>query len=269
MISVKVKSEKGSAFILALMVVAAVGLLVVPVIYLATTGLRSTNLAQQRFLERYAAAAGVENGIWIIEDSPPTAPGPPGKYYTGIFNNLPTDINITLLALPPDMVPPPTTVPVDGPGMAIDKIVIPHVVPPCMLGEFGCPSDVRFTYTIFIENYGDSKLHLERLGDCLPIRFKYDNEFQVTRVEGIFDNASNDPLTLDDMNDDPEDDYLQKGPAINDDDADFSCMDGREQVKWEFGNPQPYIASETRAEIEFEATAQILETRLKSPAVTR
>ena len=56
MISVKVKSEKGSAFILALMVVAAVGLLVVPVIYLATTGLRSTNLAQQRFLERYAAA---------------------------------------------------------------------------------------------------------------------------------------------------------------------------------------------------------------------
>ena len=48
MILAKVKSEKGSAFILALMVVAAVGLLVTPVIYLATTGLRSTNLARIR-----------------------------------------------------------------------------------------------------------------------------------------------------------------------------------------------------------------------------
>ncbi len=57
MIFAEEKSERGRAFILALMVVAAVGLLVVPVIYLATTGLRSTNLAQQRFLERYAVEA--------------------------------------------------------------------------------------------------------------------------------------------------------------------------------------------------------------------
>ena len=71
MIFAKAKSERGSAFILALMIVAAVGLMVTPVIYLATTGLRGTNAAQQRFLERYAVDAGVEQGIWLAEENPP------------------------------------------------------------------------------------------------------------------------------------------------------------------------------------------------------
>ena len=84
----KVKSERGSAFILALMVVAAVGLLVVPVIYLATIGLRSTNLAQQRFLERYASDAGVEEGIWHVRHDPEYLPLPEVVVsYTSTFNH--------------------------------------------------------------------------------------------------------------------------------------------------------------------------------------
>ncbi len=250
MMSAKVKSEKGSAFILALMVVAAVGLLVTPVIYLATTGLRSTNLAQQRFLERYAADAGVEQAIWIIENDPNylPVPGIPESFQT-TFNNHLTDIEITLLDLPEPMEAPDLTDPVNEPGMSINKIVDPSFVYPCLLGN-ACPTET-FTYTIFIENYGGSPLNLDRFGDCLPLDFLFDNDLQVTRVQGILAQNTGLPLDEDDLND------LQLGPAINDNDIDFPCPDGRQQVKWEFNSPRPFIAVGTRAEIEFQAKFQI------------
>ena len=102
------KSEIGSAFILALMVVAAVGLLVVPVIYLATTGLRGTSAAQQRFAESYAADAGVEEGIWHISYDPAytPAPGTP-EQYTRTFNGQETTIDVVAIADPTPMPTPP------------------------------------------------------------------------------------------------------------------------------------------------------------------
>ena len=173
MILAKVKSEKGSAFILALMVVAAVGLLVTPVIYLATTGLRSTNLAQQRFLERYAADAGVEQAIWIIENDPLYTPIPGDlASYPSTFNNLPTDIEITLKAFPPPMLPPTPNPITTSQGMAIGKIVDPAFWPPCL--DASCPR-VYFKYSIYLENYGGNPLNLDRFGDCLPLGFEFDD----------------------------------------------------------------------------------------------
>ena len=255
MIFTKGKSEAGSAFILALMVVAAVGLMVVPVIYLATTGLRSTNLAQQRILERYAVDAGVEQGIWIIENDPTYDP-PPGDIlsFSSTFNNQLTDINIKLLAFPPPMLPPPLNKHITSQGMAIGKIVDPAFVPPCL--AVTCPT-VDFTYTIYIENYGGNPLNLGRFGDCLPLGFLFDNAQQVTRVEGILKQTSgNPPMTVSDIN------GYQAVPVIDDDDSpyfDFDCDGGRQQVKWQFPPPRPFIDSYTRAEIEFHATAVIRE----------
>ena len=120
----KVKSERGSAFILALMVVAAVGLLVVPVIYLATIGLRSTNLAQQRFLERYASDAGVEEGIWHVRHDPEYLPLPEVVVsYTSTFNHQLTTVDIEPASIPTPM-PTPTTTPFEfGSHLSIATIV--------------------------------------------------------------------------------------------------------------------------------------------------
>ena len=169
MILAKVKSQGGSAFILALMVVAAVGLLVVPVIYLATTGLRSTNLAQQRFLERYAADAGVEEAIWIIEHDPLYPPVPAATVsYDATFNNLLTKFDIEPV-IRPTMTAPILSSNLPGGNMAIHKTVDPQYVAPCLVP---CPKNVTFTYTIFIENFGGSEVKLDEIGDVRNFVFQ-------------------------------------------------------------------------------------------------
>ena len=60
-------SETGVTLILVLMLVAGVGLLVVPVMLLTASGLRATNLSEQRFMERYAVDAGIEDALWKIK----------------------------------------------------------------------------------------------------------------------------------------------------------------------------------------------------------
>ena len=243
MILAKAKSEKGSAFILALMVVAAVGLLVVPVIYLATTGLRSTNLAQQRFLERYAADAGVEEGIWLAQDNPPS-PGSSVKF-SSTFNDLPTEIEVEQV-LRAAMPTPILSSNLSGGNMAIHKTVDPQYVAPCLNP---CPSPVLFTYTIFIENFGNTEIKLDEIGDCLPKGFTF---VQVIRVKNIFEVPS------------PQDEFdvakiepHQKGPLWNDPAAPWPCGGDRWQVKWDFGSAPPEIRSNTMAEIEFEAIGLI------------
>ena len=117
------KSERGSAFILALMVVVAVGLLVVPVIYLATTGLRSTTLAQQNFLERYAADAGVEEGVWHVRHDPAYIPQPGVvASYTSTFNQQVTTIDIEPASIPTPL-PTPNTPFEPGSHLSIATIV--------------------------------------------------------------------------------------------------------------------------------------------------
>ena len=245
MIFDKEQSERGSAFILALMVVAAVGLLVVPVIYLATTGLRSTNLAQQRYLDRYAADAGVEEGIWHVQHDPGYTPVPGATVrYTPTFNNQQITIDVEPAALPTPM-PMPTTTPMQfGSPLSISKNVEPNFAFACFLGA-ACPT-TTFSYTIFIENYRTSSQDLFDVGDCLPPGFTF---VEFTAVNYIHKDEGGSPLlTVADMNSF----YVDE----DDDDEDQLCSAGREMVAWVLEDDDPYILSGETAEIRFTVTAQ-------------
>jgi len=184
MILDKEKSERGSAFILALMVVAAVGLLVVPVIYLASSGLRATNLAEQRFMERYAADAGVEQGIWLAEDNPP--PPPPGSpvKFSSTFNDLVTDIEVSAVGFPDPMYAPDPWGAAESEqakAQIINLTVQPNYVAPCDPDVIACPK-TPFIYTMFIQNYGGATLQIERFGVCLPATTDFTFEGMLAEV---------------------------------------------------------------------------------------
>ena len=89
-------SESGVTLILVLMLVAAVGLLVVPLMLIGASGLRATNFSEQRFNERYSVDAGVEDALWRIrhETGPSALDLDRPKEYTRTFNGLETVIKI-------------------------------------------------------------------------------------------------------------------------------------------------------------------------------
>ena len=243
MILDKENSERGSAFILALMVVAAVGLLVVPVIYLATTGLRSTNLAQHRYLERYSAGAGVEEGIWHVQHDPAYTPVPGATVrYTPTFNNLQITLDVEPAALPTPM-PTATPTPIEsGKHLSISKIVEPNYADACFLGA-GCPT-TEFSYTIFIENYGTKKGKLKNIGDCLPPGFSF---VELTAVNYIHKKEDDDPLlTVAELN------SFQELPPYDEE----PCPAGREMVVWIFDDDEPRILPGETGEIHFTVEVQ-------------
>ena len=257
MISAKGKSEQGSAFILALMLVAAVGLLVVPVIYLASTGLRATNQAKQRFAERYAADAGVEEGIWILEhDAIPSVSSP--ILASSTFNSLPTNIEIKALPPPVAQQPPPPQPLQPNPSaqnVIVYKIVKPHVIAPCLSG---CSPPV--TYTLFIENFGNATQQIRQFGECLPPGFTYVIPLApataVLTVTGL-EKPGNQGLIM------PADVDAAVRPI---DGSEPPCLPiggvPRQQVKWVFdpaqgGGGWAEIPSQTVASITFQADAAV------------
>ena len=239
-------SQRGSAFILALMVVAAVGLLVVPVIYLATTGLRSTNLAQQRYLVKYAADAGVAEAIWHVRYDPAYTPVAGATVrYTPTYNNQQTTLDIEPVDLPTPMPTPTTTTPIEsGSPLSISKIVESNYAFACFLGT-GCPT-AEFNYTIFLENYGTSNERLHDIGDCLPPGFAF---VEVTAVNYIHRTGGGKPLlTVAELDSFYYDD---------DDDDDELCPAGSEMAVWVLEDDDPYILPGETAEIRFTVTAQV------------
>ena len=269
MIWFKEKSERGSAFILALMVVAAVGLLVVPVIYLASTGLRSTNLAQQRFLERYAADAGVEEGIWHIEYDPLYEPTPDVWFtYYPTFNNQQMTVKIKPAGVPTPMYTPTPVLGIEGGAILVDTTVDPNIVAP----NSGL---TQFRYTLYLYNYGASNLNIKGFGVCLPVGFQYvemeDDWYQTSygdwvdgRIQNLEWGSSGDPFILDD----PDPDQAARAvPFEITFDTALPCLDSedptgtpRTHVYWDFPPSNPgflRIPSETRASITFRATATL------------
>ena len=268
-------SESGVTLILVLMLIAAVGLLVIPVVYVTATGLRATNTSEQRFNERYAADAGVEHALWKIRYesgfNPSIAwssdPDP-------IFNELKTNISIEPAPTPTPMFPRPLSTPTNGGEMEASKIVTPNYTTPCWVAP--CLPQL-FTYTIFIDNVAKSKVHLVRFGDCLPPGFVL---IDILGVGGIYDNSTGRQLTRHDfLPQDPlnplnsyltpevevippqpvgePDDGNQK-PMVNlsviknDADPTTPCLSSdpatvdRWQVKWDFGSSAgPYVPKQT------------------------
>ena len=229
-------SQRGAAFILALMLVAAVGLLVTPLLYLTSSGVLATNRAGQRFMQSYAADAGVEDALWRIRYEGVLELGETNAY-SRIYNDYLTDITIAPAIDPTPMVAPELTPIEPGGNMKVYEIVDPNFVEPC--SEEPCAATQFIYYTIFLENYGTSNVHLDYVGTCLPLGFQFE---QVEDVTGI---SFKKDASL-------EDDY-----ELVWDDTDPPSCPKRWKVEWFFSPPYPNVGSGERGEIKFSAISTI------------
>ena len=262
-------SESGVTLILVLMLVAAVGLLVIPVMLITSTGLKATNASEQRFMERYAVDAGVEHALWRIkhkEGATDVKFADPG-YAPGTFNELQPFVIITPRTNPANVTTVPLQAPVGSKGLTGYKTVSKNWVSPCVSGPLlpPCPPET-FEYKLYIENYGEdvTKINIEEFGDCLPPDFVVKDVIDV----GGFDNSNwDDPIKAYDMK--PHIDFWWGGLSaygpvggVDDDNPKkhpqvfFSVVEGdtdpahpcgpvggvnRQQVKWVFKSPKPEV----------------------------
>lgn len=91
--------EKGQAFILALILLAVGGLIIVPLLGFMGTGLMAARLIEQKVDETYAADAGIEDAIWKIlnnDASLPNTLGASSIYTIADINGKDVEVNIKL-----------------------------------------------------------------------------------------------------------------------------------------------------------------------------
>ena len=163
-------SEKGQAFLLALIALGIGALVTAPFLGYASSSLIGSRIYGQAIAERYSADAGVEHAIWRLKYEPDfadslTAESPTANYSITI-NNMTGNITVTRIE---DTFPPEPPPPTEGPQawrIQIAKSVEPSSAP---VGE-----PKTFTYTIYIENVGTSTVHIVEIGDLLPIGFIYE-----------------------------------------------------------------------------------------------
>lgn len=84
------KRESGQAFILVLILLLIGGLMLPPLLSLVSTGLKASQVYQQKTDELYAADAGVEYALWKIRNGTP----PFSSYHITGINGLSVDIDI-------------------------------------------------------------------------------------------------------------------------------------------------------------------------------
>ena len=244
-------SETGLTLILALIMVAAVSLIVIPMVSIGSASLLATNHAEQRFEERYAADAGVEDALWRIRWDGAFDKNLPFSN-TQDFNGLTTEVVIEPSPLPepvyPDPVPSldtPLTPLVSGGGIKIWETVWwdADTVGPCY--QEPCPEQ-SFYFTIVVENYGSTRVHTQQFGSCMPEGFTYR---EVVEVQNVWrpdflnedPSAPHLPVTADDLNEPSERITFQ----LTQNDNEPLCPLPRDQVRWDFDSPLPYVESRT------------------------
>jgi hypothetical protein len=85
-----IRDEKGTVMILALILLVVGGLILAPMLGLMTTGLIAGQVYERKTDELYAADAGVENAIWMIQSGavePPVSCGDPEQWFYSIAVN--------------------------------------------------------------------------------------------------------------------------------------------------------------------------------------
>jgi hypothetical protein len=89
--------QRGFALAMVLAVLALGSMLVIPSLYLASTGTKATQHAKSQLLELYTADAGVEHAIWSIRMRVPQIPSfgsPPWTYSLAGINGKTADVSI-------------------------------------------------------------------------------------------------------------------------------------------------------------------------------
>ena len=216
-----INGEKGQALPLALAILALGALIITPSLGLASSTLAGSRTYGRAITERYSADAGVEHAIWQLKynglaDSLTTEN--PTVDYSIAVNNMTADITVTRIedTFPPEPPPPP-----EGSQawrIQVAKSVEPDSAPP------GQPT--TFTYTIYIENVSTSEVHLEEVGDMLPVGFVYTGT-----ISGLITTAE---LTQ-------------------------NLVDGQWELVWAFSPPLPVVSAGETATQVFQATATLEE----------
>lgn len=96
------KREGGQALILALVLLLIGGLMIPPLLALASTGLKSSQVYEQKTDELYASISGVEDALWKITHDASLADWECGNsepYALPPVNGLPVDVVVTKLSL--------------------------------------------------------------------------------------------------------------------------------------------------------------------------
>ena len=99
------KRESGQAFILVLILLLIGGLMLPPLLAFASTGLKASQVYEQKTDELYAADAGVEDALWKIINDPSLDALASGEFHvynltdSQQINGLPVNVNVTKLTL--------------------------------------------------------------------------------------------------------------------------------------------------------------------------
>lgn len=215
------RSEKGVIWGLTLALLALGALVAVPVARLGSTAALGSNKATQQVWDRYSADAGIEHALWRIQyQSGFQGSLNPTVTYTQSYNGRTVSLTVTAQTPPP---PPPSPCQ-SGTG---GQICISSSVSPASVTANVFQT---FTYTLTIRNTGTSNVHLEEIGDLLPSTFSYSNGSAAS--SGI---------------------QFQQGQVLGE--PTLGTQSGRQQLKWSFSSPLPFISAGQTATVTFQATA--------------
>ncbi len=138
------KRESGQALILVLVLLLIGGLTLPPLLALANTGLKSSQVYEQKTDELYAADAGVEDALWKIikRDASLDDPYPLAQQ----VNSLPVNVTVTKLSLIEGLLSEEEYQP-DQPHEGCGEFapLVPQVIQDEAWVEYYC--DMTFTYT--------------------------------------------------------------------------------------------------------------------------
>ena len=215
------KSQRGQAFILVLIVLALGSLLITPTLKYVSTGLIETSVSERFLLKEYAADAAVEYSLWQLKynvDDLTGQLGPenPSSNTTITVNGIEVPI-LTEISASPQSDNGSFTIPTTESGIHIATGL--QILPPVWSGS---GQKCYVTHLVYICNYGTSAVHLKSLFQQLDPSLTY--------VEGSYD-----------------------GP-----DADFSKTNAGDhwELSFDFTEPLPKLNSQEVMVVSFTAWAQ-------------
>jgi len=163
------KEQKGYVLPLALIVLTVGTLFIVPFLQHAHAGLNAARRSDRLNAERYAADAGIEDAIWRLKvnkdgftDS--VTPDNPLISYSITVNGIEVFITVEVPQVPePEPLPEKQT----GQHLNLRKIANKNWIQPSTVNTI--------TYTIELYNYGTNAMHIDEIGDIIPMSFTYVN----------------------------------------------------------------------------------------------
>ncbi|MBL7119268.1 MAG: hypothetical protein ISS53_01135 [Dehalococcoidia bacterium] len=161
------KEQRGYILLLTLLILTVGTLVIVPFLRHAQAGLNAARISDKRNAERYAADAGIEDAIWRVQvnkdgftDS--VTPDNSSISYSITVNGIEVFITVELPQVPePEPLPQRRT----GQHLNLRKLANKNWIQPSVVNTL--------VYTIELYNYGTNAMHIDEMGDIIPMSFTY------------------------------------------------------------------------------------------------